>query len=364
MKVHVATKSLAAALASLERVVPSRSSNPGLTFVHVTLTEDRLTLSGTNMELDLEAQLTADAAGEGAWALPGHVLGQVVRALPADSVDLEFGDTEVRISSGSFDTKLQLADASQVPPLSFPNEYEGALPAAVLARLLTSVRYAAAANDYQAVFRGIRLEMHDGHTRAVGSDGFRLAYYHTPETSGLDADVILPARAVDELGRLLDSGEARISLGNGQMSIACPGYRMNMKLMEGTFPDYNRVIPRDFRVEMVAPAQALVEAVGRVSLLSDASANNRVDLLIEEGNLTITAEGAYGGAQETLPVRQSGPDEQISLAYNARYILDAVKPLDGDVAIRFSGTQTPSVVQGEAETGYMAMIGPLRTVAD
>ncbi len=364
MKVHLSTKQLASALSSLERIVPSRSSNPGLTYILVSLDQDRLTLGGTNMEMDLEMQLTADAAGNGSWAVPGHVLSQVVRALPADTVDLEFGEGEVRIRSGSFDTKLQLVDPDQAPTLQFPSGFDGELPAEELSRVLTSVRYAAAANDYQAVFRGIRLELHEGHLRAVGSDGFRLAYCHASVSSGLDADIILPARAVDELGRLLDSGTVRLHLEAGQLSLAGDDFRLNVKLMDGNFPDYNRVLPRNFLVDIKVPAQELLNAVNRVALLADASANNRVDLFIDGGTLTLISEGAFGGAQEALTVEQGGNESQLALSYNARYLVDAVKPVSGPVSISFSGVQTPSVVRGDDEQGYLAMIVPLKTVVD
>ena len=134
--------------------------------------------------------------------------------------------------------------------------------------------------------------------------------------------------------------------------------------MEGTFPDYQRVIPKVFPVEITTSAAGLIEAVSRVAVLSDAGANNRIDLFIEGGKLTITSEGAFGGAIESLSVQQGGTEEQLSLSYNARYLLDAVKPLSGDVRITFSGSQTPSIVHGVSEAGYLAMIGPLKTGAD
>src|SRR5690554_3200006 len=115
MKVHVPTKTLGSTLAHLERIIPARSSNPGLSSLLFRITDERVILSGTNLEVDLEAFLTADAVGEGTWAVPAQVFGQVVRSLPHDTVELTFEEREVRIVSGSFDTKLQLTDASQTP---------------------------------------------------------------------------------------------------------------------------------------------------------------------------------------------------------------------------------------------------------
>lgn len=364
MKVHVSTTSLTDALAHVERVIPARSSNPGLSYLRVSLQGDVLTFSGTNMEIDIEARLTADVQGNGIFALPGQVFGQVVRALPGETVDLEFGEREVRIVSGNFDTKLQLVDADQAPQLEFPSEFSGKLRAAELSRVLSSVRYSASTNDYQAIFRGVKLELEQTHTRAIASDGFRLAYYHSEADSGLSGNLIVPARSIDEIIRILDEGEVGIVLGEGQFSLSTNGYRLNVKLMEGNFPDYNRVIPKDFPLDIIVSAAKLKEAVARVAVLADPATNNRIDLIIDNGVVNITAQGAYGGAQESVEVEQEGTDSQIALAYNAKYLAEAIRPLDGELRIRFSGVITPSLVYGVTDPGYLAMIVPLKTVTD
>jgi DNA polymerase-3 subunit beta len=345
-------------------VIPARSSNPGLSYLRVSLTDDELTFSGTNMEIDIEAKLTADVQGEGTFAIPSQVFGQVVRALPGDSVMLEFGEREVRIISGNFDTKLQLVDADQAPTLTFPSEFSGSLRAAELSRVLSSVRYSAATNDYQAIFRGIKLELAEAHTRAIGSDGFRLAYYHTDAESGLSANIIVPARSIDEIIRILTDGEVQLELGEGQLSLASGAYRLNVKLMDGNFPDYNRVIPRDFPIDITVSSSKLQEAVARVAVLTDPATNNRIDLIIDNGIVNIMAEGAYGGAQESVEVVQEGSENQIALAYNAKYLAEAIRPLDGELRLRFSGAITPSLVYGITDPGYLAMIVPLKTVTD
>ncbi|HLR46461.1 MAG TPA: DNA polymerase III subunit beta [Deinococcales bacterium] len=365
MKLHVSTKALASTLAHLERVIPARSSNPGLSSLLIRLTESRVILSGTNLEIDLEASLTADASGEGTWALPAHVFGQVVRALPADTVDLTFEENEVRVVSGTFDTKLQLTDASQTPRLEFPEQFSGKIPAPLLARLLADVRYAAAVNDYQAVFRGILLELLDSHSRAVASDGFRLAWSHADEPSGLDASILVPARAAEEMDRLLDgAATVDLALRDGQISLRTEQYRMNVKLMEGTFPDYNRIIPAEMTLNVTVASEELKQAVTRVAVLADPGSNNRIDIFLADGTATITTEGAYGGAREEISLKDSDDGEQMSLSYNARYLLDAIRPLSGDVNIGFSGVTTPTIIKGMDDQGYLAMVVPLKTFAD
>ncbi|MBW6454362.1 MAG: DNA polymerase III subunit beta [Trueperaceae bacterium] len=361
MKVIIPTKTLTETLGHVERVIPSRSSNPGLSLLKVEIDDGRLTFSGSNMDIDVRSVVETDVTGRAEVALPAAVFTQVARALPADTVELDVGDAEVEVRSGTFATRLQLVTAESAPLLEFVDELPGEVDGALLARALEHVRYAAAVADYQAVFRGVKWELRDGHLRVVATDGFRLASYHVDVTSGIDADFIIPARSVDELIKTLVPGPARLALDGGQLTVASGGTTLNLKRMDGTFPDYQRVIPQAFPVNVTLAPQRLADAVARVAVMADKSANHRVDLFIKDGVLRITAEGSFGRAQEAIDVLQEGTEDEIALAYNAKYLADAVGPVVGDLQLRFSGTTSPSVLRDLGDPAYLAMVVPLRT---
>jgi DNA polymerase-3 subunit beta len=362
MRVLVPKKSLTDTLARVERIIPNRSSNPGLSLLRIDVQDDALVLSGSNMDVDIRAKVPADARGSGGYAVTGHVFGQVVRALPGDDVAMEFTETEIQITSGTFTTKLQLASTAAAAALTFPSNHSGKIDATHLGRALSAVRYAAAVADFQAVFRGVKLELRPTQTRAVATDGFRLAYYHLEVGTGLEGDFIVPAHSVEELLRVLGDGAVELSLDESQLSVQHDGYALNLKLMDGVFPDYERVIPTNFPVSITLPATQLAEAVARVALMADKSANNRVDLFVKGGQLQINAEGGFGRSQEALEVLQEGSDSEIQLAYNSKYLIDALAPAAGDVRLRFSGSNSsPSVVNDLGDPGYLAMVVPLRT---
>ena len=364
MKVLVPKKSLAETLARVERIVPSRSSNPGLSLLRIDVDEDGMELSGSNMDVDIRARFAVDSPGSASCAVVGHVFSQVVRALPSEDVAIDLGDGEMEISSGTFATRLQLMAPTAAPVLTFPTEHQGALDAGKLERALSAVKYAASVADFQAVFRGVKLELADGRTRSVATDGFRLAYYDLPESSGLAADIIVPARSVEELLRVLGDGEVKLGLEPGQLSVQHGNYALNLKLMDGTFPDYERVIPKRFPVSITLPAADLAEAVTRAALMADKTTNNRVDLFIKDGEVRITAEGSFGRSQETIPVMQEGTDSEIGVAYNSKYLVDALSRASGDVRLSFSfsGTEAaPSVVTDLSDPSYLAMVVPLKT---
>ena len=359
MKANVTKKTLSEGLGLLERVIPSRSSNPLLTALKVEASEAGLTLSGTNLEIDLSCFVPAEVQAPQNFVVPAHLFAQIVRNLGGELVELELTGNELSVRSGGSDFKLQTGDIDAYPPLTFPGHADVSLDAGELARAFSSVRYAASNEAFQAVFRGIKLEHHGATARVVASDGYRVAIRDFP-ASGDGQNLIVPARSADELIRVLKDGEARFTYGDGMLSVTTDRVRMNLKLLDGDFPDYERVIPKDIKLQVTLPATALKEAVNRVAVLADKNANNRVEFLIQDGKLTLTAEGDYGRGQDTLNVTQGGTESALSLAFNARHVLDALGPVEGDVELLFSGSTSPAIFRSVGNAAYQAVMVTLR----
>lgn len=359
MRAQVSKKILNEGVALLERIVPSRSSNPLLTTLKVEAGERGLTLTGTNLEIDLSCFVPAEVIDDSAFVVPAHLFAQIVRNLGGELVELELSGQELAVRASGSEFKLQTGDLSAYPELRFADSTDASLDAGELARSLQSVRYAASNETFQAVFRGIKLEHEGGKARVVASDGFRLAlrdFVADGELRGL----IVPARSADELIRVLKDGSVRLSFGEGVLGVTTDRVRMNVKLMDGEFPPYERVIPKDIKLQVRLPASSLKEAVSRVAVLADKNANNRVEFLISEGTLRLAAEGDYGRAQDTLEVAQQGSEPAMSLGFNAKYVLDALTPIEGDAELLFSGSTTPAMFRAADDGGYLAVVVPLR----
>lgn len=357
--IQVTKKALSEALNLLERIVQSRSSNPILSYLKLSATERGLLLSGTNLELDLEAFVTAQVSQDFATVVPAHLFAQIVRNLSNELVELSLQGSELHISGGSFKTKLQTGDLEAYPEIVFPSASDSTLDARELARSLSSVRYAAATEAFQAVFRGIKLELKTTRARVVASDGFRLALRDFGE-AGIDRNLILPAKAADELSRIFKDGEVKLTFGNSLLTVASDRLRLNLKLMDGEFPDYERVIPAAAKLSVRLSAARLKESLKRVELLADKTANNRVEFQVSESTLQLIAEGDSGRAQDALEVEQGGSELAMTLAFNAKYVSDALGPIENEVLIEFSGPATPAMFRAVDDSGYLAVVVPLR----
>ena len=358
---HANRRALNAALQHAGRIIPSRGTAPGANLLRIEATPERLTLAGSNADIDYRTTLPADSSGYGTLALPAGPLAQVVRSINADTVELAVEETELRITGGSFTTRLQLVNLDNVQPMSFPDTLDTTLDAKVLGQILLSARYAAASAEYQAVFRGVRLELTSGRTRAIATDGFRLAMHDAPAANGLEQDFLIPARTVDEILRTFSDGDVMLGLHGKRLSLANQAAQMNISLMDGQFPDYGRVIPSAFQFSITVSSDALAQAVARVAVITNSESNNRVDLHIHNGHLTLHGEGAFGSARETLEVQQEGTAETMQLAFNARYVADALSPINGPVKLDISGVTAPAVLRDTQNPHYLAMVVPLRT---
>ncbi len=360
MRIGIAKRSLAEAAAMLERIAPAKASQPVLGQLLVEARQGTTTLRASSGELDLELRLPAEVEGEGAVLVPAGLFSQLVRALPGEYAELRRVPGGLELEGGSFRTRLAVADPEAFPDFPEPAGEGVRLAGEVLARAIGRVRYAAAHEEYRAIFRGIQLELRPDRLRAVATDGFRLAVFDAEGVQGPDLKPVVPARAADELVRVLKeaAGEVTLHPEPARVVVAGERFRMAIALMEGSFPDYERVIPAQFALEATVDAEALRQAIERVRVLADRQ-SQRVDLAFGEGRVELAAEGEYGSGREELPLELSGETPMV-VAYNAQYLIDALKGLKGPARLRLSGPTSPSLLTGGEEPGYLAVVVPLR----
>lgn len=172
--------------------------------------------------------------------------------------------------------------------------------------------------------------------------------------------MIIPARSIDEIVRIIKDTEVKFTFGEGILSIATDSTKMNTKLLDGEYPNYEGILPKETQMKIKLDANKLKESVSRVAVLVDKTSNYRIDFIISEGKLIISAEGSYGRAQDTLDVIQTG-ELPINLPFNARHVIDALRPVEGEVEIQFAETASPVILRPEnSEEGYTAVLISLR----
>ena len=370
MKLIIERGALLKALGHVQSVVERRTTIPILSNVLLRAGDaggaGRLTLSATDMDLEIVERVPATVTREGTTTAPAHTLYDVVRKLREGAqVEIETvaGRNEMALRSGR-----SVFTLACLPPEDYPVMSAGELPhnftlsAAELRLLIDRTRFAISTEETRYYLNGIYLHATKNNevpvVRAVATDGHRLARAEmtAPEGAAGIPGIIVPRKTVLELRKLVEEGndeEVQIALGDTKIRCAIGEAALTSKLIDGTFPDYDRVIPAGNDKVLEVPCKEFAEAVDRVSTIST-ERSRAVKLAIEKGGLTVSATSPENGtAVEELEVRyQSTP---IEIGFNSRYLLDITEQIEGEyVQFQMSDAGSPTILRSSAPEAHGA----------
>ncbi len=376
MKVTVERSVLLKALGHVHRIVEKRNTIPILSNVLIEAADGQVALKSTDLDLEATERVGADVVQAGATTVAAHVIYDIVRKLAEGAqVSLEMaGDTgQLLLRSGRSRFSLQALPASDFPDLTlgeFPHSFT--LPAAELKRLIDNSQFAISTEETRYYLNGIFLHTADvggastgsaTMLRAVATDGHRLARVETPAPQGSVGmpGVIAPRKAVGEVLKLLEDSakEVKIEISTAKARFQFGDVVLTTKLIDGTFPDYQRVIPTGNDKRLVVDKEPFEKAVDRVSTLSS-ERGRAIKLSIADGKMTLSVNNPdSGSASEEIEVDyDSAP---IDIGFNARYLLDILGQLAGDtVLIKLADPGSPTLIQDRDGASALYVLMPLR----
>ena len=347
-------------------VVERRQTLPILANLLVVAEGDRLSLTGTDLEVELVAVETGvTIAAEGQISIPARKLADIWRSLPEGAqVTVETDGDRAIIRSGRSRFALATLPADDFPKVgSGPGDVELQLPQGQLRRLLDQVGFSMAQQDVRYFLNGMLLEVTRDHTRTVATDGHRLALCTLMEGAG-DGEriqVIVPRKGVLELGRLLSDGDepATLQLGSNHLRVSLGAYTMTTKLVDGKFPDYEKVIPRRAGETVIGDRDSLRQAFNRASILSNEKYRG-VRLILDKDQLTIQANNPeQEEAEEVVAVSYAG--DRMEIGFNVSYLQDVLNVLGTD-QIHFSvaDANSSALIEGAGVDGAVYVVMPMR----
>ncbi len=363
----VTRTSLAKALGHVQRIIEKRNTIPILAHVLIEAGPDGLTFRGTDLDIEATETIPATVAQPGAITVPAHLLYDIARKLP-DSADVamtvEDGTLIVRAGRSRF--RLQTLPASDFPSLDtgdLPTSFT--MKAAAFKHLLDSCKFAISTEETRYYLNGIYLHTQFSsnalNIRAVATDGHRLARIENMAPEGISAmpGIILPRKAVSEVLKLLDDAETvSVALSDKKIRFEIGKVVLTSKLIDGTFPDYQRVIPQGNDKRLVVNKNILSASVDRVSTLSSAR-GPAINLSIAYGKITLSVNDPdSGSASEEIDAEyDSAP---IDIGFNSRYLMDVLANVEGDmVTMKMSDPGSPMLVNGEKDDALYVLM-PLR----
>jgi DNA polymerase-3 subunit beta len=371
MKVTVERAQLLKSLGHVHRVVERRNTIPILANVLIRAEKSALNLKATDLDLEVIESIPADVAPGGSTTVPAHMFYEIVRKLPDGSqVVLEAsGDRAVlAIRAGRSRFTLQTLPESDFPDLAAGEmTHKFTLAASDLKKLINKTQFAISTEETRYYLNGIYLHVagaaKNATLRAVATDGHRLAQAELPVPAGSSGmpGVIVPRKTVAEVQRLIEDndGEITVELSPAKIRFSIGDVVLTSKLIDGTFPDYGRVIPAGNDKELVVDKKDFEAAVDRVSTVSS-ERGRAVKLSLAGGKLTLSVTNPdSGSATEELEVEYDS--DPIDIGFNSRYLLDIANQLDGEVAVlKLADPGSPTLIEDKDAKGALYVLMPMR----
>ena len=371
MKVTVERAELLKSLGHVHRVVERRNTIPILANVLIRAEKSKLSLKATDLDLEVTDAVAAEVAPGGSITVPAHMFYEIVRKLPegAQIVLEASGDRAVlAIRAGRSRFTLQTLPESDFPDLAAGDmTHKFSLTAADLKRLIDKTQFAISTEETRYYLNGIYL--HTAGTgkaamlRAVATDGHRLAQVELPLPAGAAGmpGIIIPRKTVGEVQRLIEDAEAEVAieLSAGKIRFSIGDVVLTSKLIDGTFPDYARVIPVGNDKQLVVDKKDFEASVDRVSTVSS-ERGRAVKLSISPGRLLLSVTNPdSGSATEEIEVEYAS--DPIDIGFNSRYLLDIAAQIEGEVAVlKLADPGSPTLIQDRDSAGALYVLMPMR----
>ena len=367
MEFSIATEELTRALHRAQGIAERKTTIPILANVLIQAKKGSVSLTAFDLDIGLVSEHPAEVAKEGAITLSSKMLFDIARSLPDAKVTLRrSGTAAVEIVSGGTQIKLLGMPAEEYPAL--PKEEKSNLVKAegkTLLEMIEKTAFAISGDETRYILNGLFLEASDkAKVRAVATDGHRLSLVERPMEGDfkLKRGVILPRKGLMELRRLLEEApDAECFLGFGDTSALFKksGLSMFMRLIDGQFPDYKEVIPKELETPLKLPRASLLDTLKRISLLSEEK-SHAVRVELAEGHLRISSQNPdLGEATEDLPVEWTG--KKVEVGFNARYLVDVLSVMGTDeVTFEMVDEQSPGVLRPAGDKSFTAVIMPMR----
>lgn len=364
MKFRSERDSLVDALSTASRAVSSRLTMPVLSGLLITTEGNQLTVTGTDGDLSIRVTLEVIGIDDGTAVIPARLATDITRSLEPGAVTFEAEDEKVEISAARSQFTLRSYPTVEFPGISFTSEATAHIPAGTLAEGLRQVVRASSNDDARPLLTGVLLTAGASSLRLVATDSYRLALRDLEGADGVvgEEDILVPAKALAELQRLItpgDEGTIGVTTTGSEITFNVGQVAISTRLISGTYPDYRQLIPESYPNTLHLGKETLIGALRRVRLLVKDN-TTPVRLSMREGGVDLkVVSQEVGEGTETVDGDYTGED--LTIAFNPSYLIEGIEAVAGDeVIIETSDATRPATVRSGEADSYRYLLMPVR----
>jgi len=373
MKLSCLQENLSRGLSVVQRAVATRTTLPITQNVLLSTDNSRLKLAATNLEIAISTWIGAQVEEEGSVTIPARLLTEFVNSLPPERIDISMVPQPLglELSCARFEAHINGQDAADFPPIPTVEEgVIGKISSEVLKDAITHVAFAAATEDSRPVLTGVMVELSGDDFTFASADGFRLAVYKGKLAEAVSEDVsfLIPARALQEVNRLIGSQDETVEFtvtpSKSQALFRLDNVEVLSQLVQGTFPNYDNLIPEKYDTRAVVDQEAFLRATRTASIFArDGSGIVRVNVMAGEngssGMLKISSRAEELGDNEGM-IDATVEGQESKIAFNSKYLSDVLDVLGkGEIAVETTTPSSPGVIRSLNKEGYVHVVMPM-----
>lgn len=365
MLINLEKSSLLKAVLIADSVIQGKSVNSIIDNCLLQVTKNSVDIISTDNDISIKTKLACESDQEGSFTCDGKKLAQILKELPDGQVSIKIKSNVMILKSTTIkgDYKLVTTDASEFPEIEFANFDIIQLNQPQFKKMIKKVIYAAAHDSVKPVFNGVYIiSEKNSKLNLVASDSRRLSYI-SERVENLDNifnSAVIPLKTINEVYKLLDTGVFDFSVSDTQSYFKIGSSTIISRLIDGKFPDFDKVIPKDFLDTVIVDTKKIINSLRRVMIFTK-EPSFRITMLFEKDILTLSAKTPeYGEAKEEIPIERSS-DENLTIGINSQYLMDSLKEIDS-IAFRINvtGTMSPVTLMPEGSNNSIAVIMPIQ----
>ena len=370
MKFICDRNSLTDAINIAQKAVAVRSTLPVLEGLMIKAKDNKVIITGNDLEIGIECILEAEIITEGSIVVNSRLFGDIIRKMSGDSVTVDVNSNNVtNIKCGNSKFNITGIETTEFPEIQrFDVEYDITMSQKQLRELVRHTIFAVGTNESKMILTGCLLEASGKNIDMVAVDGFRLAYKKTEcesdAVSGYlgDISIVIPSKSLNEIIKIIDDNDEEVKIFCSEKNIRFEFNNVifTSRLLEGDYIDYKKIIPSDYKTDIITDVKPLIEAVERASLvITSEVTKSPVIINIVDGELKINCETQVGKVEELIPVEMSG--EAIEIGFNNKYLLDALKAVSAEkIKFSFIGPTSPCLISPTEGDDFKYIVLPVR----
>ena len=359
MRIRAQRDDLADVLARANRAVGTRTALPVLQGLLCEVSGTTLRVTGTDLDVTVRTASEVEVMEEGKAVIPGRLLSEAVRKMPAGTVTIGVSDTDIEIQGNGPRFTLRPLTVEDFPVQEDVVADGVEVDGEELAEAISQVTVAASTDGARPILTGVLFESSDSGLRMVATDSYRLAM-RSLKGVGLESTGLVPARGLRELPRSIGAAKVTAQMRDREAVFTSDKGVLRLRLIDGNFPKYQSLLPETYPNQVILKKEMLLEALGRVTLVAEDHIPVRLNLMDGGVEVSVTRQDV-GGETEHLPGDFTGAEEQVSIAFNPRYLQDGVTAVPGDsIRIKVIDAFKPSVIDSGADDDFLYLLMPVR----